>query len=110
MIEKHAKAIIAITVPLTLALIATQIWFLTSLWNRSATVEYYVEVYERTVYTDLDDLRQDFAETAEQLRQECLLIIERQTGDPMPGIINLVDRHYQGDACRAADEALSGGW
>ena len=74
--------------------------------------EYQIEtiVKTETVYTDLDDLRQDFAETAEQLRQECLLIIERQTGDPMPGIINLVDRHYQGDACRAADEALNGEW
>ena len=72
--------------------------------------EYQVEVYQQTVYTDLDDLREAFAETAEQLRQECLYIIERQTGDPMPGIINLVDRHYQGDARRAADEVLAGEW
>ena len=74
--------------------------------------EYQVEVIERTetVYTDLDDLRQDFADTAEQLRQECLYIIELRTGDPMPGIINLIDRHYQGDACRAADEVLRGEW
>ena len=112
MIDKHAKAIIAITVPLTLALIAGQIWFYFAVWNRSATVEYHVEVIERTetVYTDLDDLREAFAQTAEELRQECLYIIERNTGDPMPGIINLVDRHYQGDACRAADEALAGEW
>ena len=74
--------------------------------------EYQVEVYERTetVYTDLDYLREAFAQTAEELRKECLYIIERNTGDPMPGIINLVDRHYQGDACRAADEAMRGEW
>ena len=71
-------------------------------------VETYIE--EVIVHTDLDDLRQAFAETAEQLRQECLYIIERQTGDPMAGIIRHVDRHYQGDACKAADEALAGGW
>ena len=65
---------------------------------------------EVTVYTDLDELREAFAKTAEQLRQECLYIIERQTGDPMPGIIAHIDRHYQGDACRAADEVLNGGW
>ena len=112
MIKKHAKAIIAITVPLTIALIAAQIWFFFAVWNRSATVEYHVEVIERTetVYTDLNDLRQDFANIAEQLRQECLYIIEVRTGDPMPGIINLIDRHYQGDACRAADEVLRGEW
>lgn len=74
--------------------------------------QYHVEVHERTetVYTDLDDLREAFAQTAEELRQECLYIIEMRTGDPMPGIINLVDRHYQGDACRAADEAIRGEW
>ena len=72
--------------------------------------EYQVEVHQQTVYTDLDDLRQDFADTAEQLRQECLYIIERQTGDPMAGIIHHIDRHYQGDACRAADEVLRGEW
>ena len=78
----------------------------------NTVIEYHVEVIERTetVYTDLDDLREAFAETAEQLRQECLYIIERQTGDPMAGIINLIDRHYQGDACRAADEVLRGEW
>ena len=73
-------------------------------------VHHHTEVIERTVYTDLDDLRLEFADLAEQLRTECLLIIERHTGDPMPGIINLIDRHYQGDACRAADEAIRGGW
>ena len=69
-----------------------------------------VEVITETVYTDLDDLREAVARTAEELRQECLYIIERQTGDPMPGIINLIDRQYQGDACRAADEVLRGEW
>ena len=76
----------------------------------NTVTEYQVEVHQQTVYTDLDDLRQDFADTAEQLRQECLYIIERQTGDPMAGIIHHVDRHYQGDACRAADEVLRGEW
>ena len=72
--------------------------------------EYQVEVHQQTVYTDLDDLREAFANTAEQLRQECLYIIERQTGDPMAGIIHHIDRHYHGDACRAADEVLRGEW
>jgi len=72
--------------------------------------EYQVEVHQQTVYTDLDDLREAFANTAEQLRQECLYIIERHTGDPMAGIIHHIDRHYQGDACRAADEVLRGEW
>ena len=78
----------------------------------NTVTEYNVEVIERTetVYTDLEDLRQEFADVAEQLRQECLYIIEVRTGDPMPGIINLIDRHYQGDACRAADEVLRGKW
>ena len=73
-------------------------------------VQVITETKTETVHTDLDDLRQAFAETAQQLRTECLYIIERQTGDPMPGIIHHVDRHYQGDACAAADEALRGGW
>ena len=73
-------------------------------------VQVITETKTETVHTDLDDLRAAFAQTAEELRRECLYIIERQTGDPMPGIIHHVDRHYQGDACRAADEALAGGW
>ena len=74
--------------------------------------QYQTEVITRTetVYTDLDELRDAFARTAKELRQECLYIIERHTGDPMPGIINLIDRHYQGDACQAADEVLRGEW
>ena len=78
----------------------------------TTVTEYQVEVIERTetVYTDLDDLREDFANLAEELKHECLYIIERQTGDPMAGIIHHIDRHYQGDACRAADEVLRGEW
>jgi hypothetical protein len=73
-------------------------------------VQVITETKTETVYTDLDDLREAFARTAEELRSECLYIIQRTTGDPMPGIIHHVDRHYQGDACRAADEAINGGW
>ena len=73
-------------------------------------VQVITETKTETVYTDLDELREAFARTAEELRRECLYIIERQTGDPMPGIIHHVERHYQGDACAAADEALTGGW
>ena len=73
-------------------------------------VQVITETKTETVHTDLDDLRQDFAELAEQLRLECLYIIERQTGDAMAGIMHHVERHYQGDACAAADEALAGGW
>jgi hypothetical protein len=73
-------------------------------------VQVITEIKTETVYTDLDDLREAFARTAEELRSECLYIIQRTTGDPMPGIIHHVDRHYQGDACRAADEAINGGW
>ena len=69
-----------------------------------------VITHTETVYTDLDQLRLEYADLAEQLRHECLLIIERQTGDPMPGIEHHVNRHYQGDACRAADQALNGEW
>ena len=76
--------------------------------DSAVVVEYITETV--TVHTDLDDLRQAFADTAEQLRQECLYILERTTGDPMAGIIHHVNRHYQGDACAAADEALRGGW
>lgn len=79
-------------------------------------IEYHTQVVERIrvneVLTtiDLDDLRHEIDDLDEQLYTECVEVIHRKTGDPKAGIINLVERHYEGNACRAADEALNGLW
>ena len=80
------------------------------------TVIYQTEVRERLITQDvlttleLEDLKEQMAELDEQLYIECVEVIIRHTGDPRAGVIRHIERHYQGDACRAADEALSGGW
>jgi hypothetical protein len=80
------------------------------------TVIYQTEVRERLITQDvlttleLEDLKEQMAELDEQLYLECVEVIIRHTGDPRAGVIRHIERHYQGDACRAADEALSGGW
>jgi hypothetical protein len=80
------------------------------------TVIYQTEVRERLITQDvittldLEDLKDQIAELDEQLYLECVEVIIRHTGDPRAGVIRHIERHYQGDACRAADEALSGGW
>jgi hypothetical protein len=59
---------------------------------------------------ELEDLRGAIDDLDAQLHEGCLDIIAHITGDPRQGIANLIDRHYQGDACTAAEEALAGGW
>jgi hypothetical protein len=73
-------------------------------------VEYQVEVYERTVYTDFTDIATNIQELEEQLYEECIAVIQRHTDDPKAGIIIHVERHYDGDACAAAEEAALGHW
>ena len=80
------------------------------------TVVYQTEVHERIIThevlttIDLEALKEHIADLDEQLYTECLEIVIRQTGDPRAGVIRHIERHYQGDACRAADEALRGEW
>jgi transcriptional regulator of met regulon len=88
------------------------------LWQKftEPTTVYQVQVIERTVVDevlttlDLEELRDQINNLKGDLNYECLLIIERHTGDPLPGIQHLVDRHYNGDACKAAEEAARGHW
>ena len=80
------------------------------------TVEYHTEVVERIVIDeqlttlDLEQLRDDIDNLEEQLYEECVHFIARHTDDPVQGIRNYVDRHYDGDACRAAAEVQRGEW
>ena len=82
----------------------------------SPTVVYQTEVRERLITQDvittldLEDLKEQLAELDEQLYLECVEVIVRHTGDPRAGVIRHIERHYQGEACRAADEALRGEW
>lgn len=77
---------------------------------------HHVQVIERTrtehvtTTLDLEDLKSQIADINDDLYAECINIIERHTGDPRAGIIIHVERHYQGNACQAADEATSGSW
>ena len=77
-----------------------------------AQTVYTTEVIEREIVTtlDLEELRQQVDTLDGELFVECINIIERHTNDPRPGIIHHVERHYQGDACKAADEAMHGNW
>lgn len=70
------------------------------------------QVIEREILTtiDLDDLRQQIDELDQELYIECINVIAWHTDDPRAGIIQHVERHYEGDACRAADEAIRGEW
>jgi hypothetical protein len=77
-----------------------------------AQTVYTTEVIEREIVTtlDLEELRQQVDTLDGELFVECINIIERHTQDPRPGIIHHVERHYEGDACKAADEAMHGNW
>ena len=59
---------------------------------------------------DIEELRQSFAGLAQELRDECIRVLERTSDLPLPMIEAYVDRHYQGDACAAADEVWARGW
>lgn len=82
----------------------------------SPTVHYQTEVIERIVIDeqlttlDLDQLRDQIGTLEADLYEECVHVIARHTDDPLQGIRNHVDRHYDGDACRAAAEAQRGRW
>ena len=80
-------------------------WSNYTLWHKftESTVVYETQVVERIIVLTTDELE-------EQLADECIAIIVRLTGDPAPGVRNLIDRHYDGDACKAAQEAIRGDW
>jgi hypothetical protein len=80
-------------------------WSNYTLWHKftESTIVYQTEVVERIVVITSDELDK-------QLEDECVAIIVRLTGDPAPGVRHLIDRHYQGDACQAAHEAIRGEW
>jgi hypothetical protein len=61
------------------------------------------EIVERTVILSSIDIDK-------QLADECIAIIVRLSGDPEAGVRHLVERHYNDDACHAAQEAISGNW
>lgn len=75
-----------------------------------------IQIIERTrtehvtTTLDLEQLKSQIAGINDDLHAECINIIERHTGDPKAGIIIHVERHYQGDACQAADQAIHGRW
>ena len=66
--------------------------------------------HRETIYTDLNELQQQIEQLDHDLNEECIHIIHQQTGDPKPGIRHLIERHYNGNACTAAQEALAGDW
>jgi len=61
------------------------------------------ELVERTVILSSIDIDK-------QLEDECIAIIVRLSGDPEAGVRHHVQRHYHGDACEAAHEAIRGDW
>ena len=99
------RALIGFTFGIVIALIGVS-------YLVPAQTVYTTEVLEREIVTtlDLEELRQQLDTLDGELFVECINIIERHTNDPRPGIIHHVERHYQGDACKAADEAMHGNW
>jgi serine/threonine protein kinase HipA of HipAB toxin-antitoxin module len=104
-------ALIAIILPFA-------VWSNISLYQKftEPTVVYQTEVIERVhveeVLTtiDLEELKDSIKELDEQLYEECLFVIHQHTGDPVEGLRHYVNRHYDGNACQAADEAARGEW
>jgi hypothetical protein len=74
------------------------------------------EIVERTIIEqvmttlDIEHVREQAAQLEQLLHAECILAIHWRTGDPIAGIEHLVTRHYAGDACKAAEEALNDRW
>ena len=68
------------------------------------------EIEEVLTTIDLEELKDSIKELDEQLHEECLFVIHHHTGDPVEGLRHYVDRHYDGNACQAADEAARGEW
>jgi hypothetical protein len=80
------------------------------------TVVYQTEVRERLITQDvittldIEQLKDQIDELDQAVYDECVAIIVHRTGDPEAGVIHRIERHYEGDACHAADEALRGEW
>jgi hypothetical protein len=79
-------------------------------------VIYQTEVRERLITQDvittldIEQLKDQINELDQAMYDECVAIIVHRTGDPQAGVIHRIERHYNGDACQAADEALRGEW
>ena len=59
---------------------------------------------------DLEQLKEQVDGITQELHDECIRVLERTSDLPTPMIEQYIDRHYQGDACTAADEVWSRGW
>jgi len=61
---------------------------------------------------DIDRIRDVPAKSPidDDLDRECAYAIQRQTDEPLMGIILYVDRYWHGDACAAYDHLVEHGW
>ena len=70
------------------------------------------EVVTQQVVTtlNLEHLKDQVESLNEALYEECIRVLQRTSDLPIPMIQQYVDRHYEGDACKAADKVWSYGW
>jgi len=62
---------------------------------------------------DLDRIRDTQAihpDLDEQLLYECAMALQRQTSEPLAGIVLYIQRYWQGDSCAAFDHQVRHGW
>jgi len=81
-----------------------------------AQKQYETQVVTRTVteYEPLDiSAHRDIREVSEHddaINMECAYAIQRQTDEPLMGIVLYIERHWQGDACAAYLHWSQHGW
>jgi carbamoylphosphate synthase large subunit len=73
-------------------------------------VEERLITHEILTTLDIEEVREQVAELEQLLHDECIAIIHWRTEDPIAGIEHHVNRHYNGDACQAAEDALHDRW
>ena len=78
--------------------------------------QYETQVVTRTVteYEPLDiSAHRDISQVSEHddaINMECAYAIQRQTDEPLMGIVLYVEKHWQGDACAAYLHWSQHGW
>ena len=103
------KTIITFTLGIILTLLVVS-------YAMPAQNHYETQVITRTVteYEPLDiSAHRDISQVSEHddaINMECTYAIQRQTGEPLMGIVLYVEKHWQGDACAAYLHRSQHGW
>jgi hypothetical protein len=108
------KALLGFTAGTLVALIAaTYLAPQQTIIHTDTIVEERIIVEQVMTTLDLDQIRDTNAIDPDlelELLAECAYAIQRQTNEPLQGIIHYLERHWQADSCAAYEHLARHGW